>query len=173
MKEQDVLRDNNAKRVVDSLIKECTPEEVAEFANLKVLDIDRTQAEFLQTIGEGWAFPLNRFMNELELLECLQMKTITDSVGQRHLLSVPITQPVTADQKAALEGESRIALKCSALGDDVLAVIEKPVFFDNRREEINTRTFGTTSLRHPRGEVVQAQGEFLVSGESMRFTKRI
>lgn len=173
MKEQGILHDNNAKRVVDSLIKEVTADEAAEFANLKVLDIDRTQAEFLQTVGEGWAFPLNRFMNELELLECLQLKTITDNVGKKHLLSTPITQPVSADQKAALEGESKIAIKCSAIGDDVLAVIEKPVFFDNRKEEICTRTFGTFSANHPRAQVICEQGDFLISGESMRFTKKI
>jgi len=101
------------------------------------------------------------------------MKTVTDEVGKRHLLSVPITQSLTADQKAELEGESRIALKCSALGDDVLAVIEKPVFFDNRKEEICTRTFGTFSPEHPKAKVIMEQGDFLVSGESMTFTKKV
>ena len=36
-------------------------------------------------------------MNELELLEVMNMKTITDGEGKRHLLSVPITQSVTAE----------------------------------------------------------------------------
>ena len=173
MKDEGVLKDNNTRRVVESLVKEATEEEAKAFADLKVLDIDRTQAEYLQTIGEGWAFPLKRFMNELELLESMQMKTITDEVGKRHLLSVPITQPVTAEQKAELEGADRIALKCTALGDDVLAVIEKPVFFDNRKEEICTRTFGTFSEEHPKAKTIMEQGDFLVSGESMRFTKRV
>ena len=173
MKDEGVLTDNSARRVVESLVKEPTEAEATEFASLKVLDINKTQAEYLQTIGEGWAFPLQRFMNELELLESMQMKTITDSVGKRHLLSVPITQDVSAEQKAALEGESKIAIKCSALGDDILAVIEKPVFFDNRKEEICTRTFGTFSEEHPKAKTIMEQGDFLVSGESMRFTKRV
>jgi 3'-phosphoadenosine 5'-phosphosulfate synthase len=59
------------------------------------------------------------------------------------------------------------------LGDDVLAVIEDPVFFDNRKEEINTRTFGTTSLKHPKVERINAQGDFLVSGSKTRFVKEI
>lgn len=34
-------------------------------------------------------------MNELELVEAINMKTVTDSNGKKHLLSVPITQHVT------------------------------------------------------------------------------
>lgn len=55
-----------------------------------------------------------------------------------------------------LKGEKKVALKCSKIGDHVLAVIENPVFFDNRKEEINTRTFGTTSLKHPKVERINA-----------------
>ena len=84
-------------------------------------------------------------MNELELLQCLEMQTIIDDVGERHLMSCPITQPVTNEQKAELEGQDEIAIKCSAIGNDVLAVIRKPVFFENRKEEICARTFGTWS----------------------------
>ena len=43
------------------------------------------------------------------------MKTITDGNGKRHLMSVPITQSVTAEQKAELEGKAKVALKCSAI----------------------------------------------------------
>lgn len=173
MKDQGVLKDNSVRRVVETLIKTPTEEESKSYADLKVLNIDKQQAEYLQTIGDGWAFPLKRFMNEMELLEVLHMKTITDEVGKRHLLSVPITQPVTAEEKAALEGQAKIALKCPELGDDVLAVINGPTFFDNRKEEICTRSFGTFSTRHPKAEIYMAQGDFLVSGESMHFVKRV
>lgn len=140
---------------------------------MPVLDIDKHQVEYLQTIGDGWAAPLNRFMNELELLEVMNMKTITDSNGKRHLLSVPITQSVTAEQKASFEGARKIAIKCTAIGsDDVLAVINNPVFFDNRKEEISTRTFGCMSANHPCAQTIFAQGDFLISGESMRFVSR-
>ena len=71
MIDEGVLKDNNSRRVVETLVKEATGEEAAALAALKVLDIDKQQAEYLQTIGEGWAFPLKRFMNELELLESL------------------------------------------------------------------------------------------------------
>ena len=91
MLKNNVLRDKNARAVAESLWKKATEAEKALFSSLPVLDIDKHQVEYLQTIGDGWAAPLNRFMNELELLEVMNMKTITDKCGKRHLLSVPIT----------------------------------------------------------------------------------
>jgi 3'-phosphoadenosine 5'-phosphosulfate synthase len=136
--------------------------------------LDEHQCQYLQTIGDGWAFPLKRFMNELELLEVMHMKTLTDATGHKHLLSVPITQHVTAAQKAELAGEKKIAIKCTAFhGDKVLATISNPVFFENRKEEICARTFGCFSAKHPKSATIFEQGEFLVSGESMRFFHRI
>jgi len=70
------------------------------------------------------------------------MKTLTDSTGHRHLFSVPITQSVTKEEYETLKNEKRVALKCSKLTPEVLAIIEEPVFFENRKEEISTRVFG-------------------------------
>lgn len=100
------------------------------------------------------------------------MKTIADEVGTRHLMPCPITQSVTSEQKAALENEHAIAIKCSAVSDDILAIISKPVFFANRKEEICSRTFGCWSQNHPKAQTIVAQGDWLVSGLT-RFTKRI
>ena len=169
---EGVLVDKSVARVTKSIVQECTEAEADAFSKLKTLDIDIHQAQYLQTIGDGWAFPLKGFMNELELLQCLEMKTIADSVGTRHLMSCPITQPVTAEQKAELEGQDAIAIKCTAISNDVLAVISKPVFFENRKEEICSRTFGTWSQNHPKAQTIIAQGDFLVSGAT-RFTKRV
>lgn len=102
------------------------------------------------------------------------MKTLTDDIGKRHLFSVPITQHVTKDQMLALKGEKTIALKCSALGNDyVYALIENPVFFENRREEISARVFGTLSTKHPKVERILAQGEYLVSGSRIRYLRNV
>lgn len=70
------------------------------------------------------------------------MNTITDENGDKHILSVPITQHVTTEQKADLEGAEKVALKW---GDEVVAIINEPEFFDNRKEEICAKTFGTAS----------------------------
>jgi 3'-phosphoadenosine 5'-phosphosulfate synthase len=136
--------------------------------------LDLHQVQYLQTISEGWAYPLTGFMNEMQLLESMNMKTVTDAHGKRHLLSVPITQYVSDDEKKALEGKPAVALKCSAIaGDKVLAVMHKPTFYENRKEEICTRTFGTFSAKHPKAETIMAQGNWLISSESTRFFERI
>lgn len=170
MHDHGVIKSNTDKRVVNSLIKEPTEEEAKEAAELKFIELEEQQAQYLQTIGDGWAFPLKRFMNEIELLQVLHMHTLTDEVGHRHLLSVPITQHVTAAQKAELTGAKKVALKYKG---EIYAVINEPVFFDNRKEEICARQFGTFSAKHPKAEVIFAQGEFLISGASMRFFKRL
>jgi 3'-phosphoadenosine 5'-phosphosulfate synthase len=54
-----------------------------------------------------------------------------------------------------------------------LAVIENPVFYENRKEEISTRIFGTFSLKHPKIERIITQGDFLVTGSSMRFIRNV
>ena len=111
-------------------------------------------------------------MNELQLLEVLQMKTVTDN-GKKHLFSVPITQHITAEQREALKDEKRIAITCSKLGPKVLAIIEEPVFYENRKEEISTRTFGTQSVKHPKVERIMSQGDFLITGAKTRFVSEI
>lgn len=174
MLERGILKNESASRVVDTLVKEMTIEEKAEFETLEVLDIELEQAEYLQTIGEGWAYPLERFMNELELLEVMHMKTLTNaSTGERHLMSVPITQSVGEEDKERLQGKEKVAIKCSAISDQILAVIEKPEFYSNRKEEISARVFGTQSVKHPKVERIMAQGDYLITGAKMRFLKHI
>lgn len=42
-----------------------------DIKKLECIDVDVMQAEFIQTIGEGFAYPLKGFMNEMELLEVM------------------------------------------------------------------------------------------------------
>ena len=95
MIKDNILVDLKGPKNIKPLIQAVTIEEKNEFDTLEVLDVEIEQAEYIQTIAQGWAAPLNRFMNEEELLEVIHMKQITDSDGKKHLLSVPITQPVT------------------------------------------------------------------------------
>ena len=88
MEDQGILAKKSAPRVSQSLVREPTAAESEEYAGLHSIDIDIQQAQYLQTIGDGWAFPLKRFMNETEVLESLHMKTVSDANGERHLLSV-------------------------------------------------------------------------------------
>lgn len=43
-------------------------------------------------------------------------------------------------------------MRCKGVSEDVLAVIEEPEFYDNRKEEIACKTFGTRSVKHPKIE---------------------
>ena len=101
------------------------------------------------------------------------MKMITGDDGNKHLLSVPITQHISAEDKKRFEGKSKIGIKCSKLSDQLLAVIEEPVIFANRKEEISTRVFGTFGKSHPKVERILAQGDFLISGKSMHFLRNV
>jgi len=164
------LRKLNAKRVVDTLVvasQELVTKAMTE--KYACLELAQMETEFLQTIGEGWAYPLKGFMNEMELLECLQMKTLTVN-GERHLMSVPITQHCSEEFKKANENADHIALKWNG---QIVAIINKPVFFENRTEEICTRTFGCFETSHPMAENIMAQGPWLISGESTDFCSKI
>jgi len=55
----------------------------------------------------------------------------------------------------------------------IYAVVSEPTFFENRKEEICSRVFGTFSGKHAGAEPIMAQGNWLVSGSSMHFTRRV
>ena len=169
MCDEKVLARNCEKRVVKSLVREPTEAEKAEYEALPSVEVDEHQCQYLQTVGEGWAFPLTGFMNEMQLLESMQMKTVTVD-GQRHLLSVPITMHVNEEQKAALADAKKFAIKYKGV---IYAVVSEPTFFENRKEEICARTFGCFSPNHAGAQPIMAQGEWLVSGSSTHFTKRV
>jgi len=63
---------------------------------------------------------------------------------------------VTREQHAELKDKKKVALRCSKVSDQVLAVIEEPSFFDNRKEEISARVFGTLSAKHYKVERIMA-----------------
>lgn len=63
---------------------------------------------------------------------------------------------MTREQHAELKDKKKVALRCSKVSDQVLAVIEEPSFFDNRKEEISARVFGTLSAKHYKVERIMA-----------------
>jgi 3'-phosphoadenosine 5'-phosphosulfate synthase len=90
MVSEGIIKDNSKPRVVPTLVAG-NAAKIAEAAGLPKLEINTMQVELVQTISEGWAYPLKGFMSEMELLESMQMKTVSDNEGKRHLMSVPIT----------------------------------------------------------------------------------
>ena len=69
-----------------------------------------------------------------------------------------------------MKNESNVSVKWNG---QTVATIEKPEFYENRKEEICTKTFGTRSLNHPRIKLIEEQGEYLISGEKMQFLENI
>jgi NACalpha-BTF3-like transcription factor len=69
-------------------------------------------------------------MNEEELLATLHRESPC---------SIPLTQHVTKFEMEKLESVSRVALKFKS---NILAIIEEPYFYPNRKEEICARVFG-------------------------------
>lgn len=65
-------------------------------------------------------------------------------------LSVPIVLPVSADDKARLEGCSEFALM---YGGRRVAILCDPEFYEHRKEERCCRVWGTSSAKHPHVKV--------------------
>ena len=82
MLDDGIIRDNSVRRVAEEIYESISDEERKELDTLKSIDVDIEQVEYIQTIAQGWAAPLTQFMNEMQLLEVIQMKTITDSNGK-------------------------------------------------------------------------------------------
>lgn len=173
MEKKNVLSRTGEPMIFESLIRAPSTQESAAAVEMPVLDLDMHTVQYLQTVSEGWAHPLEGFMNELQLVESMNMKTVTDKNGKKHLMSVPITCHVTKEQKEALSGKAAIAIKCTLVSDKILAVMNKPTFFENRKEEITTRLFGCASKEHAGAQPFWKQGDWLVSAESTRFFVRI
>lgn len=68
---KSLIEDTTVKRVSPCLVQPMSIDEAAEAYELGTLELNEKQAQVLQLISDGWAYPLNRFMNYLELHEVL------------------------------------------------------------------------------------------------------
>jgi 3'-phosphoadenosine 5'-phosphosulfate synthase len=55
-----------------------------ENLNLYNLNINKVELQWIQVLSEGWAHPLNGFMNENEYLECLHFNSLTKNGKLQH-----------------------------------------------------------------------------------------
>ena len=143
-----------------------------EAEDLEFVEIDFERIESLHVLADGWAGKLKCFMNEIELLEVLHFKTITARDGQRYLQSVPITCHVTTEEMNKCKNKEKIALR-NKQTNEVLAVIDNPSFYQNRKEEIASRLFGTQSKKHPKVERIYEEGDYLLTGDKLTVIRRI
>lgn len=116
-----------------------------EAESLPSVEIGEVDLQWVQVLSEGWAQPLKGFMRETEYLQTLHFNCQLQKESASNL-SVPIVLPVSEKDKAALEGQSEVALRYQG---KVRAVLRQPEFYEHRKEERCARTFGTCNPDHP------------------------
>ena len=100
-------------------------------------------------------------MREKQFLQSLHFNTSTiDGVVVNQ--SVPIVLPATAEDKAQLGKSDAISLTYQGVA---VAILNKPEFFQARKEERCCRQFGTNDAGHPYIAQVNSYGDFLCGGE--------
>eukprot|EP00051_Salpingoeca_urceolata_P017888 m.247409 g.247409 ORF g.247409 m.247409 type:complete len:717 (-) comp19070_c1_seq2:1352-3502(-) len=135
---------------------------VAEASGLPRLDIDELSMQWLQVLAEGWAAPLKGFMREEQFLRALHFNTVLRDDGEEENQSIPIVLPATEAEKAELAGKPAIALWFNG---KAVAIMRAPEFFEARKEERTSRTWGVAHEGHPYQAQVFGYGDFLVGGE--------
>ena len=92
-----IIEDTTVKRVSPCLVHPMNIDEANELSELGVLQLNEEQSQTLQVISDGWAYPLNRFMNDLELNEVLTQRTLTNEQGVKEPMSVPLILDVSVE----------------------------------------------------------------------------
>eukprot|EP00929_Paragymnodinium_shiwhaense_P120859 TRINITY_DN92930_c0_g1_i1.p2 TRINITY_DN92930_c0_g1~~TRINITY_DN92930_c0_g1_i1.p2 ORF type:complete len:402 (-),score=137.83 TRINITY_DN92930_c0_g1_i1:403-1608(-) len=135
----------------------------------EILKIDQEALEWVQVLGEGWAAPLDGFMNEEQYLACLHFQHVVVK-GNMVPMAVPIVLPITGEQKAKIEKEATVTLE-SPTGEKV-AKLSGLSFFEHRREERASRTFGINAdPKHPYIEKIMSGGDWLLGGKIEMITR--
>lgn len=98
-------------------------------------------------LSEGWAHPLTGFMREKEYLQTLHFNCILNEDSMtRNNHSVPIVLSLSETDKKRLEDVSAMTL---VYDNNPVAILRKPEFYFQRKEERCSRQFGTTNVDHP------------------------
>ncbi|GAB0088003.1 bifunctional 3'-phosphoadenosine 5'-phosphosulfate synthase [Sergentomyia squamirostris] len=136
---------------------------LAESNNLPALAITTVELQWLQVLSEGWANPLRGFMREKEFLQTLHFNCIiSEDETMRENQSVPIVLSVNDLDKERLDGVSALTL---CYDSKPVAILRRPEFYYQRKEERCCRQFGTSNPDHPYVRKIMKSGAYLVGGE--------
>ncbi|XP_011213772.2 bifunctional 3'-phosphoadenosine 5'-phosphosulfate synthase [Bactrocera dorsalis] len=145
---------------VEPKLKESLLHEAKSLHSIPLTDVD---LQWVQVLSEGWAHPLKGFMREDIFLQTLHFNSIaTDDATTRKNQSVPIVLAVTEDIKNKLDGVSSVALTYKG---NPVAIMRKPEFYYQRKEERVSRQFGTSHEDHPYIKIIAQGGDYLVGGD--------
>lgn len=134
-----------------------------EATKLPALSVSTVELQWLQVLAEGWAYPLMGFMREREYLQTLHFNCVlNDDETVRDNQSVPIVLSASDADKERLEGSSAITLMYE---EKPVAILRKPEFYFQRKEERCARQFGTTNDKQPYVRMIMEAGDYLVGGE--------
>ncbi|CAG9855951.1 unnamed protein product [Phyllotreta striolata] len=139
-----------------------------EAESLPRLQITTLDLQWLQILAEGWAYPLKGFMREDQFLQTLHFNCLQNE-GSPISQSVPIVLPTTTVDMNRLKDASAITLLHN---HECYAILRKPEFYFDRKEERAARQFGTTNKDHPYIKMINESGDWLVGGE-LEVLKRI
>ncbi|XP_053959176.1 bifunctional 3'-phosphoadenosine 5'-phosphosulfate synthase [Anastrepha ludens] len=145
---------------VESKLKAAFLHEAKTLNSIPLTEVD---LQWVQVLSEGWAYPLSGFMREDTFLQTIHFNSIvTDDDAERQNQSVPIVLSVTTELKNKLDGVSSIALTFQG---NPIAIMRKPEFYYQRKEERVSRQFGTSNEDHPYIKLIAKEGDYLVGGE--------
>lgn len=134
-----------------------------ESAALPKLAISTVELQWLQVLAEGWAYPLQGFMREIEYLQTLHFNCmLNEDATLRHNQSVPIVLSTSAEDKARIDGSSAITL---TYNNTPIAILRRPEVFYHRKEERISRQFGTAHQEQPYIKMIMEAGDYLVGGK--------
>lgn len=145
---------------VEPKLKESLLHEAKSLHSIALTELD---LQWVQVLSEGWAHPLKGFMREDIFLQTIHFNSIaTDDATTRKNQSIPIVLAVTEDIKNKLDGVSSVALTYK---DKPVAILRKPEFYYQRKEERVSRQFGTSHEDHPYIKIIAKGGDYLVGGD--------
>ncbi|EDW49837.1 GM19669 [Drosophila sechellia] len=135
-----------------------------EAESLQAIEISTVELQWVQVLAEGWAYPLRGFMREDEYLQTLHFNTLQSGMdgSYRENHSVPIVLSATQADKDRLDGCSSLTLKYQG---KAVAILRRPEFYFQRKEERLARQFGTSNPNHPYSKQVYESGDYLVGGD--------
>jgi len=129
------------------------------------LEISREEFEWIHVLAEGWASPLDGFMNEQQFLQSTHYGHIIVD-GEFIPMSVPIVKACHETEKNLITDKEEIALTLpDTAGGSVVAIMHKPVVYEHRKEERASRTFGLSHPEHPYIKMINEAGDWLVGGK--------
>ncbi|CAD6996646.1 bifunctional 3'-phosphoadenosine 5'-phosphosulfate synthase [Ceratitis capitata] len=145
---------------VEPKLKESLLHEAESLHSIPLTEVD---LQWVQVLSEGWASPLKGFMREDIFLQTIHFNSIAvDGDSARKNQSVPIVLSVATDTKNKLDGVSSVAL---TFNNKPIAILRKPEFYYQRKEERVSRQFGTSHEGHPYIKIIANGGDYLVGGE--------